>query len=66
VKIVLQGVSRVRDPTNSNATATKTNSKELQFMIYPSDFVYPGSLALPIVLIVTQRESVQNAEKIID
>jgi hypothetical protein len=66
VKIALITAFLVRDPINFNATVTKTNSKELQFMILPSDFVYLGSLALPIVLIATQRESVQNAEKNID
>jgi hypothetical protein len=66
VKIALITAFLVRDPINFNATATKINSKELQFMILYSDFAYLGSLALPIVLIVTKTESVQNAQKIID
>jgi hypothetical protein len=66
VETVLQGVSHVRDQINSNVIATKINSEELQFMILHSDFAFLGLLALLIVLIATQMESVQNAKTNID
>jgi hypothetical protein len=66
VKIVLQGASHVRDLINSNAIAIKINSEELHFMIPNSDFACPGLLALLIVLIATQTESVQNVKINID
>jgi hypothetical protein len=66
VKTVLQGASRVRDPINSNAIVIKINSEELQYMTLHSDFACLGLLVLPIVLIATQTESVQNAKTNID
>jgi hypothetical protein len=63
VETVLQGVSLVQDPINSNAIATKINSEELQFLILHSDFACLGLLVVRIVLIAIQTESVQNAKK---
>jgi hypothetical protein len=63
VEIVHQGVSHVRDLINSNALATKINSKELHFMIMHFNFAFLGLLALLIVLIATRMESVQNVKK---
>jgi hypothetical protein len=66
VEIVLQAASHVRDLINSNAIATKINSEELHFMILHSDFVCLGLLALVIVQIAIQTESVRNAKTNID